>query len=238
MESAHIFHNTTAMLRKHLLALNADFKQVIISFSGGGDPLLSMDLMDSYMMFFKNIEPQLKIEPWYYLYTNGVLASIETLLKLRDMGIHEIRFHLGASNFSRAVYKNLHNAVRLIETVTVETPSWPPHRQKLFQMLPLINDLGVKHLNIGQIEITPLNIKKIARALPRAEVFQCYNIHLDDGGLVYDLIEEVLKNKYSFSVLDCSCFVKSIQRSPGRYLMSENIDGLCAHLNRLHRHDD
>ena len=115
-------------------------------------------------------------------------------------------------------------AVKYIDTVTVETPAWPPHRKNLFKMLPIIQDIGVMHLNIGQIEITSANREKIAKALPDAEVFQCHVIHLDDGGLVYDLMEEVLKKKYSFSILDCSCFVKSIQRAPGKYLLSEKLE--------------
>jgi len=216
-----------ARLMKHLLAPEGVYNKAIISFTGGGEPLMYLNLIEDYMNFFQDIEEHMKSRPWYYLYTNGTLANIETLLKMRDMGFDEIRFHLGASNFSKEVYKNVSKAVRLIDTVTVETPAWPPHRQKLFEMLPIIDDIGVKHLNIGQIEITESNREKIACLLPEAEVYQCYNIHLDDGGLVYDLIEEVIKNKYSFSVLDCSCLVKSIQRSPGKHLMCENIDGLC-----------
>lgn len=210
-------------------ALKADCKHGIpsISFSGGGDPLFYLDTITAYMNFYRNIEKDIKIKPWYYLYSNGIRADLDTILRLKDLGFDEIRFHLGASNFSKEVYENMAESVRHINTITVETPAWPPHRESLFKMLPIIEDIGVKHLNIGQVVITPFNKDKIFKFMPDAEVFQCYYMHLDDGGLVYDIVEEVLRNNYSFSILDCSCFVKSIQRSYGKWIMHESIKGLC-----------
>lgn len=209
------------------LKSNKNRDYAVLSFTGGGDPILHLDLIAEYMNFIHSIEKDLKRKPWYYLYTNGALVNLDVILKLKDLGFDEIRFHLGASNFSGQVYKNMAHAAEHLNTVTVETPAWPPHRENLFKMLPKIQDIGVKHVNIGQIEITLANREKIAKALPEAEVFQCHEIHLDDGGLVFDLMEEVLKKSYSFSVLDCSCFVKNIQRSPGKHLMYEKVDGLC-----------
>jgi len=109
----------------------------------------------------------------------------------------------------------------------VETPSWPPHKKKLFEMLPRIDDLGVNHLNLAEIEITRYNYNRIAKILPKGEIYQCYEMHLYDGGLAYDIIEEVLRKKYSYSVLDCNCFVKSIQRSPAKWVAHQSVEGLC-----------
>jgi pyruvate formate-lyase activating enzyme-like uncharacterized protein len=205
------------------------YRRAIFSFtSGGGDPLLHEDLLAEGMQFLRRVEGRMKVRPWYYLYTNGILADRDRLLRLGDMGFHEIRFHLGASGFSDGVYRNAAQAVEIFETVTVETPAWPPHRSRLFEMLPRLDAIGVKHLNVGQIEITPGNRDRIAEVLPDAEVFQCHAIHLDDGGLVYDLMEEVLRRRYRFSVLDCSALVKSLQRSPGMHVLHESVEDLCA----------
>jgi hypothetical protein len=95
-------------------------------------------------------------------------------------------------------------------------------------MLPVINEIGVKHLNLGEIEITKDNVSKISQMLPDAEIYQCYEMHLYDEGLVYDIIEEVLRKGYSYSVIDCNCFVKSIQRSPAKWIAHEDIKGLGA----------
>jgi len=205
-----------------------NYNPLRFSFSGGGEPLLYIDVITDYMSFFHSLEKYMKKKPWYYLYTNGILAKADILLRLRDLGFDEIRFHLGASNFSKAAYSNLKNAIRYFKAVTVETPAWPLHRKKLFEMLPIIDDMGVKHLNMGEIEVNKYNLKKISQTLPDAEIYQCLLMHLYDGGLVYDIIEEVLKRKYSYSVLDCNCFVKSIQRGPAKSVLHQDVKGLCA----------
>jgi len=199
-----------------------------MSFSGGGEPLLYLGQLNALMKLFKDIEKKTGKKPWYYLYTNGVLASESTLKKLKQMGFDEIRFHLGASNFSGSVYSNLQKAVKYFKAVSVETPAWPPHRKKLFAMLPRINDIGVKHLNLGEVEVTPYNYNKISKLLPGAEIYQCFAMHLYDGGLAYDLIEEAINKKYAYSVLDCNCFTKSIQRSPAKRAHHEEVADLCA----------
>ncbi|MCX5714817.1 MAG: radical SAM protein [Candidatus Omnitrophica bacterium] len=221
----YLIERMVGLLRESRLP---NYSLKIVSFSGGGEPLLYIDDLRKYMKFFRDVEQDTGQKPWYYLYTNGVLADSDMLLQLKDLGFDEIRFHLGASNFSKEVYLNLKRAVSYFKVVTVETPSWPPHREKLFEMLPIIDNLGVKHLNLGEIEITKYNYNKIAKVLPRGEIYQCYEMHLYDGGLTYDIIEEVLKNKYSYSVLDCSCFVKSIQRGNAKLVDREDIKGLIA----------
>jgi len=186
------------------------------------------ETIEEYMKLFKEIEIRTKKKPWYYIYTNGILADVNMLVRMRDLGFDEIRFHLGASNFSRNVYRNIKKAVKVFKTISIETPAWPLHRKKLFEMLPLINDLGVKHLNLGEIEVTSHNYAAISKIFPQGEIYQCYTIHLHDQGLTYDIIEETLKRKYSFSVLDCNCFVKSIQRSDGKFTYHQALKGLCA----------
>jgi hypothetical protein len=205
-----------------------NYNPTSFSFSGGGEPLLYLDVIGGYMEIFHDIKKDTGTRPWYYLYTNGLLADAETLLRLRDLGFDEIRFHLGASNFSDKAYKNLAKAVDYFKAVTVETPAWPLHRKKLFEMLPLIDDFGVKHLNLGEIGITAENYSRIGEIYPDGEIYQCYDMHLYDGGLVYDIMEEVLSKKYSFSVLDCSCFVKSMQRGPAKWICHEDVNGLQA----------
>jgi pyruvate formate-lyase activating enzyme-like uncharacterized protein len=209
-------------------ALSKNFRPTSMSFSGGGEPLLYMDVIRSYMKVLRDIERLTGHKPWYYLYTNGILANSKVLAQLKELGFDEIRFHLGASNFSKEVYNNLNKAVHYLKVVTVETPAWEPHRKKLFAMLPMIEDIGVKHLNIGEIEVKKNNYKRISKIIPHGEVYQCYETHLYDNGLVYDIIEEVIRKKYSYSVLDCNCFVKSIQRSPAKYTCHEDTAGLCA----------
>jgi pyruvate formate-lyase activating enzyme-like uncharacterized protein len=193
-----------------------------MAFAGdGAEPLLYMPVIREYMRFYKDeVEKITSVEPWYKIYTNGVLADENTLLELKDLGFTEVRFHLGATNFSQKVYDHLKHAVRHLPVVTVETPSWPPHRQRLFEMLPRIQDIGAQHLNLIEVAITSFNYEAIATLLPEAEIYHSgMGLLLYDTGLVYDLMEEVAGKGYSYSVLDCNGFVKKMrdERTFDRY---------------------
>jgi pyruvate formate-lyase activating enzyme-like uncharacterized protein len=224
----HFFENLKARLYRKVLTADVSNTIPSIAFSGEGEPLMHLDVITDMMNFLRDIEGHMKKRPWYYLYTNGTFADLDTVLLLKDLGFDEIRFHIGASNFSKGVYKNMANAVPHFKAITVETPAWPPHRKKLFEMLPIIEDIGVRYLNIGETEITIHNYEKISKILPNGEIYQCYGINLYDDGLVYDIMEEILRKKYSYSVLDCGCFAKSIQRAPGKWVYFEDVNGLCA----------
>lgn len=197
-----------------------------ISFSGGGEPLVYLDVITEFVTFYRDLEKYMRKRPWYYIYTNGILANNDILLRLQGLGFDEVRFHAGASNFSRQVYKNISNAVSYFKAVTIETPSWPLHRKKIFEMLPIIEDIGVRHLNLGEVEINQFNYSKISSLLPKGEMYHSFEMHLDDGGLVYDVIKEVIKKNYSYSVLDCNCFVKTMQRALAKKVGSGDVAGL------------
>lgn len=184
-----------------------------LSFSGGGEPLLQLDLIATYMEHIREeLEPRASRRPWYFLYTNGLAMTERVARRCRDLGLDEVRFHLGASDFSERAYEGLEIAAQHIDTVSVETPAWPPHREKLFEMLPRIEALGVQHLNLGQVELNPHNREGLLQAYPEARFYQVLAYQLDDGGLVYDLMREVVERGYSYSVLDCSGLVKAVQR--------------------------
>lgn len=184
------------------------------SFSGdGAEPLLYMPVIKAYMDFYKSeLEPLLKIKAWYKLYTNGLLANKSIIDELHDLGITEIRFHIGASNFSAKVIENIRYATGVIPTITVETPAWPPHREKLMESLSLFNDIGIKHLNLIEVAVTQWNIDEIAKRHPDCEIYHSYlGLALDDKGLVYDIMNEVITNKFNYSVLDCNTFIRKVR---------------------------
>ena len=47
--------------------------------------------------------------------------------------------------------------------------------------------------------------------------FKAYNVVLDDDGLVYDIMNEVVKEGYSYSVLDLNNFVVMHSQGEARY---------------------
>ena len=71
-----------------------------------------------------------------------------------------------------------------------------------------------------QIEIySAEQLEKIAKAIGEVELYQAFYPMMDDGGLVEDIMREVLDKGYSYSVIDCNGFVKQsksalTERSP------------------------
>jgi pyruvate formate-lyase activating enzyme-like uncharacterized protein len=191
-------------------AITTDSKMQYYEFSGACEPLLYIPVLAEWMRFFRDeVDPIMGTQGWAKVYTNGTLLNPENILKLKQMGFDEVRVHLGASNFSKDVYRNIKLAVKQIPTLTVETPAWPLHREQLFQMLPVIEEMGVKHLNICQVEITSdAQLRNIETSLGEVSIYQAFYPVMDDAGLVEDIMREHLEKGYAFSLLDCNGFVK------------------------------
>lgn len=129
------------------------FKGVSIS---GGEPLLTFDKTLSFVSAVKRKFGE-KIYLW--LYTNGTLASGDMLSKLRDAGLDEIRFDIGATNYSLEKAKT---AVGVIRNVTVEIPAIPEDYEVMKLKLSEMKDVGINYLNLHQLRLTPHNYRNIA----------------------------------------------------------------------------
>jgi len=209
------------------LAVHFQWKPIIFSYNSWGDTLLALtggyrDMFLRAASVTRHIEERHGYRMYKKLYTNGLLADEETLAFLKnELDITEIRFHLSASKFSETVYQNMQTAKRMGFIVVVEEPSLPLHREQLFEMLPRLEAIGVKHLDICEVEITQNNIQRLHALLPDGRMYRNLAYHLYDEGLAYDLIEEVIRKKYTFSVIDCNSdrerFARS-RRDEGLYL--------------------
>lgn len=192
------------------MSMNPNWHPTIFSFQSSGETLMYIEELERFAKILDQVAENTGINQYRFLYTNGILANEEMLKRVKAMGVHEIRFHLSASNFSKSVYKNMETAAKMGFFVTVEEPAWPHHRDELFKMLPILEEIGVKHLDMVEVQITPHNQKAIERNYPAgtARVFKDFYYHLYDEGLTYDIMEEVIKQGYSFSVIDCNSGVE------------------------------
>lgn len=213
---------------KHFIPYNQlESLFVLYNFSGISEPLFYLPVIQQYLDFFRTVIETdiLKVKGWAKIYTNGTLLTQDTILKLKDWGIDEIRINPSASGFSSTVYRHIELAARHLPVVTVEVPSWPPYQDKLFEMLPIIEDCGVQHLDICQVEIMNASgLARIARALPEADVYQGHWLMLDDGGMVEAIMQKVVDRKYSYSVIDCNAFVKHVYTNK---MMKDCLYTLC-----------
>lgn len=117
------------------------------------------------------LEPFMEIEKYYsiikkfskaqihqHLYTNGTLATEETLKALGEAGLNEIRFNLGASNCSDKVIKNIGLAKKYIESVGIETPMTPEFFELFFKKKQAIFETKLDFINCAELHLNANNI--------------------------------------------------------------------------------
>ncbi|MBN2215676.1 MAG: radical SAM protein [Bacteroidales bacterium] len=132
-----------------------------ISFSGG-ECFLVFDRLLSWLKYFKTNKPEL----YYWAYTNGIQMNEEQINALHDAGLDELRFNIAATGYKDAkVIRNLTAAAKILKHVTVEIPSVPEDYEKLEQVLPVMDDIGVKYLNLHEYILGPLD--PISKTAPK-----------------------------------------------------------------------
>ena len=117
------------------------------------------------------LEPFMEIEKYYpvirkfrnaqvhqHLYTNGTLATDETLKALGESGLDEIRFNLGASNCSDRVIENLRIAKKYIPEVGVESPMTPELFKAVLNKKESILETGLDFINCAELHLNANNI--------------------------------------------------------------------------------
>jgi len=167
----------------------------------GGEPLLSRA---TTLDFIGGIKREFGPATHVWLYTNGMTASKETLEKLRETGLDEIRFNIAAAGYS---IESVECAARLFENVVVEIPAIPEDGEKIKQALPALTDLGVRCLNLHQLWCSPQNANELIERDytflhgPRIAV-------LESELLALDLLESGLKQNDLVPIHYCSSVFK------------------------------
>jgi pyruvate formate-lyase activating enzyme-like uncharacterized protein len=122
----------------------------------GGEPLLTLDRTLAYI---DAVRRRCGAAVHIWMYTNGTLLTREIAEELRSAGLGEIRFDIGATGYN---LNKLQLAVGVIPTVTVEIPTVPEEEELLQHKLVEMAALGVQHLNLHQLRLTPHNSRHLA----------------------------------------------------------------------------
>lgn len=117
------------------------------------------------------LEPFMEIEKYYpvvekfsdagihqHMYTNGTLATEETLKALGEAGLPELRFNLGASNCSDKVIENMAIAKKYIKYVGIETPMTPEFYSAFLKKKQMILGTGIDFINCAELHLNENNI--------------------------------------------------------------------------------
>ena len=122
----------------------------------GGEPLLTLDRTLAYL---DAVRRRCGTAVHLWMYTNGTLLTREIAGELRSAGLGEIRFDIGATGYNLS---KLQLAVGIIPTVTVEIPMVPEDEELLSGKLAEMAEVGVQHLNLHQLRLTPHNLRHLA----------------------------------------------------------------------------
>ncbi len=117
------------------------------------------------------LEPFMEIEKYYsiikkfkaaqihqHLYTNGTLATEETLKALGEAGLDEIRFNLGASKCADKVIENIGLAKKYIKNVGIETPMTPEFFAAFFKKKQAIFATHLDFINCAELHLNENNV--------------------------------------------------------------------------------
>lgn len=162
------------------------------------------------------LEPFMEIEKYYpviekfknarvyqHLYTNGILATEETLQALGQAGLDEIRFNLGASHVSDKVIANIHTAKKYIPLVGIETPMTPEFYEAFFRKKEAILETGLDFINCAELHLGENNIDN----------YWGENMYLSRQGylspiwsrqLTLQLMKAAVEEHWNIAVHDCS----------------------------------
>lgn len=121
------------------------------------------------------LEPFMEIEAYYpvirafheagvyqHLYTNGTLATEESLRALGEAGLDELRINQGASNCADSVLETLRTAKRYLPAVGIETPMTPAFYEAFAQKKQAILAAGPDFINCAELHLNANNLPNYA----------------------------------------------------------------------------
>lgn len=174
-----------------------------VSFSGG-EPFVEADRLFAWLVRFKGRCP----DKYYWVYTNGLLATIENLRRLGELGLDEIRFNMAATGYDHpVVMENLASAVRFIPNVTVEIPAIPDHATRLLSCLANWCASGVRYLNLHELMYEAgTNSASLSGARQDVVTHDGHHgaVHPESRALTLTVMRYVQESGLPLSVNDCS----------------------------------
>mgnify|MGYP002623371548 CR=1 FL=1 len=192
---------------------------------GGRYRVEDMDLLFSIQgcpgsVCYVYMEPFMEIEVYYpmirkfheagvhqHMYTNGLLANEKNLRELRDAGLDELRFNLGASNCNKTVIENMSIASSLFPFVGIETPMTREFYAQFRANKTIIMDSGISFMNCAELHLNANNLWNY-----EGENFYMsrlgYLSPVFSRNLTLTLMAEADKEQWPIAVHDCSNHTK------------------------------
>lgn len=187
-----------------------------VSFSGG-EPLLFFNRTLEYLkQVRKSCDPGIYV----WMYTNGILGDREKFNQLANAGLNEVRFDIGATGFKTS---KIREAKGLIPVITVEIPAIPEEKNRLIRLLPELIEMGVTHLNLHQLRLTPHNAPRLALRnytyIPAEQP-----VVMESELAALEIINHASQNQLDIGINYCSFFFKNrFQKAGFRRITAQKL---------------
>jgi len=171
----------------------------------GGEPLIEPERALNYIrMLRRGYGNDFRI----HLYTNGDRVNVTLLKQLKEAGLNEIRFNIAAVDYTT---EKVELARKYFDDVSVEVPVVPKDEEKLKQAMIKIEKLGVKYLNLHELELWPTTIEDFTkrgylRKSGKIEKFYIQQVYPVAGSeeAAFRLMEFALDNNFKLGINYCS----------------------------------
>lgn len=142
-----IFANERKLKDTDDLIAEAEMMQAKGAGITGGDPLSRLDRTCEYI---KKLKERFRKEFHIHLYTSLELVNENTLKKLHDSGLDEIRFHLDLED--KKLWERIKLSKKFFWDVGVEVPLIPEKENVLQEMIDYLQD-KVDFVNFNELEV-------------------------------------------------------------------------------------
>ena len=166
----------------------------------GGEPFQRYDLVVAVIEMVKSV---MGMKFHIHLYTSGLGATKSSIKYLDRIGLDEIRFHI----VNDSIWKLVEYAVKNTSMdVGIEIPALPNDWEGLWRIVIKAESLGVKFVNINELEVSETNVNNI--------LLRGFRLSRD-GRTVYgssivatDIVKKALEQKLKTSIHFCPAIYK------------------------------
>ena len=167
----------------------------------GGEPFLYLPELEACVLQMRRARPDLHL----WLYTNGILADRERLTFVHDIGVHELRFNLAATDYDPKTLANLEQARSIFEYVAVEVPSYPVQKGRLMACLADLDRIGIDQLNLQELLVTSANVDRLQGEGYQSGILLQKRFFLyGSRRMTYEVMRHCIDTGCRFTVNDCS----------------------------------
>jgi uncharacterized protein len=189
----------------------------------GGDPLMVPERTIRYIRILKE---SFGSNFHIHLYTSG-LKNIETVKKIVDVGLDEIRFHPAPVFWSKMndslVSKNIEKVLGYDLDVALEIPVIPGMGKEIFSLIEWASTKNLVWVNLNELEFSETNQQKLVDRGFESE--NDFSSHVRGSEkCAYDVLEKCSKRELDIGVHYCSCsFKDAVQLRSRIKRRAENI---------------